>query len=165
MRRLWMYCRRFRNQSRWGTERISTGSRLRSGQLPSSQAALRPPGPLRTELEGFPSPSASPSNASLEETRFRNGKTLTMNPVMALGMKENAVRSPCRTTHHTGDAVMEPPACGTGDFCNGTACRVHVVHTRDSEEYGYPETFPACEPLPVLRSRFHRLDRTGWLRL
>jgi len=57
------------------------------GLLPSSQAALRPPGPLRTGREGFPSPSSSPSNASLEETRFRNGKTLTMNPVMALGMK------------------------------------------------------------------------------
>src|SRR6266446_951579 len=68
---------------------------------PSSQAALRPPGPLRTGRESFPSPSSSPSNASVEETRFRNGKTLTMNPVMALGMKENAVRSACRTTHHT----------------------------------------------------------------
>src|ERR1700756_2569234 len=48
--------------------------------VPSSQAALRPPGPLRTGREGFPSPSSSPSNASGEETRFRNGKTLTMNP-------------------------------------------------------------------------------------
>src|SRR5882762_3420054 len=55
--------------------------------LPSSRAALRPPGPLRTGREGFPSPSSSPSNASGKETRFRNGKTLTMNPVMALGMK------------------------------------------------------------------------------
>jgi len=60
---------------------------LTLGLLPSSQAALRPPGPLRTGREGFPSPSSSPSNASLEETRFRNEKTLTMNPVMALGMK------------------------------------------------------------------------------
>jgi hypothetical protein len=55
--------------------------------LPSSRTALQPPGPLRTGREGFPSPSSSPSNASLKETRFRNGKTLTMNPVMALGMK------------------------------------------------------------------------------
>ena len=54
-----------------------------SGSLPNSQAALRPPGPLGTGREGVPSPSSSPSNASLEETRFRNGKTLTMNPVMA----------------------------------------------------------------------------------
>ena len=55
--------------------------------LPSGQAALRPPGPLRTGREGFPSPSSSPSNASVEETRLRNGKTLTVDPVMALGMK------------------------------------------------------------------------------
>src|SRR6266576_4644606 len=61
--------------------------RLFVARSPSSQAALRPPGPLRTGRESFPSPSSSHSNASLEETRFRNGKTLTMNPVMALGMK------------------------------------------------------------------------------
>src|SRR5712692_4508699 len=30
-----------------------------------------------------------------------------MDPVMALGMKENAVRSPSGTTHHTGDSVMK----------------------------------------------------------
>ncbi len=63
-----------------------------------------------------------------------------MNPVMALGMKSNAVRRTCGTTHHTGDAVMKPPACDPGDFLYGTECKVHVVHTRDSEEYGYPET-------------------------
>src|SRR5260370_28438323 len=45
--------------------------------LPSSQAVLRPPGPLRTGRESFPSPSSSPSNASVEETRLRNGKTQT----------------------------------------------------------------------------------------
>ena len=65
---------------------ISTQSPGQS-YAPSSQAALLPPGPLRTGRESFPSPSSSPSNASLKETRFRNGKTLTVNPVMALGMK------------------------------------------------------------------------------
>jgi hypothetical protein len=39
---------------------------------------------LLAERKGF---EPHVSNASLEETRFRNGKTLTMNPVMALGMK------------------------------------------------------------------------------
>jgi hypothetical protein len=38
---------------------------LALGLLPSSQAAWRPPGPLRTGREAFPSPSSSPSNASL----------------------------------------------------------------------------------------------------
>src|SRR5260370_19841607 len=45
--------------------------------LPSSRAALQPPGPLRTGREGFPSPSPSPSNASLKETRHPKRQTLT----------------------------------------------------------------------------------------
>ena len=52
--------------------------------LQRNKLALRLPGPPRTGREGFPSPSSTPL---LAETRFRNGKTLTMNPVMALGMK------------------------------------------------------------------------------
>src|SRR5215831_9915920 len=55
-------------------------------ELPSSQAASRLPGPLRTGRESFPSSGSSPSNASCEETRFRYVKTLAMNPVMALRM-------------------------------------------------------------------------------
>jgi len=50
-----------------------------------ARAALRPPGPLRTGREGFPSPSSSPSNASLEETRFRNEKDAEDEPGHALG--------------------------------------------------------------------------------
>jgi hypothetical protein len=63
-------------------------------------------GPLRTGRESFPSPSSSPSNASLEETRFRNEKTLAMNLVAALGMKLNAVGGTYGTTFYTGDAAM-----------------------------------------------------------
>jgi hypothetical protein len=55
--------------------------------LPSSQAASRLPGPLRTGRESFPSSGSSPSNASLKETRFRYVETLARNPVMALRMK------------------------------------------------------------------------------
>jgi hypothetical protein len=54
---------------------------------PSSRATLRPPSPLRTGHESFPSPSSSPSNASSRETRFRYSNTLVVNPVMALRMK------------------------------------------------------------------------------
>src|ERR1700746_3241945 len=38
-------------------------------------------------VESFPSASSSPANASLRETRLRNGETLTVNPVVALRMK------------------------------------------------------------------------------
>jgi hypothetical protein len=34
---------------------------------------------------------------------------LTMNPVMALGMKQNAVLGTSGTALHTGDAVMKAP--------------------------------------------------------
>src|SRR6266576_717546 len=51
---------RFRCDSRLSNLRPISRPRL----LPSSQAALRPPGPLRTGREGYPSPSSSPSNAS-----------------------------------------------------------------------------------------------------
>jgi len=53
-----------------------------------------------------------PFESSLGETRFRNGKTLTMNPSMALGDEvKNASCSTVDTALHTGDAVMKAPAC------------------------------------------------------
>ncbi|MDQ1410417.1 MAG: hypothetical protein QOJ41_2152 [Acidobacteriaceae bacterium] len=38
-----------------------------------------------------------------------------MNPVMTLGMKENAVRSTRGTALHAGDAAMKAASCGPGD--------------------------------------------------
>jgi hypothetical protein len=40
-----------------------------------------------------------------------------MNPVMALWMKENAVLGAVRTTHHTGNAVVQAPTRDPSDFC------------------------------------------------
>ena len=54
---------------------------------PSSRTGLLPSSPLRTVHESFLSHSSSPSNASFGETRFRDRKTLAVNPVMALRMK------------------------------------------------------------------------------
>jgi len=39
-----------------------------------------------------------------------------MNPVMALWMKENAVLGALRTTHHTGNAMVEAPTRGLTSF-------------------------------------------------
>jgi hypothetical protein len=55
--------------------------------LPSSRAPLLGPSPLRTGRETFASSGSGPSNASLRETRFRCGKMLAMNPVVALWVK------------------------------------------------------------------------------
>ena len=53
----------------------------------SSRAPLLGPSPLRTVRASFPAHSSSPSNASLGETRFRDGNMLAMNLVVALWMK------------------------------------------------------------------------------
>jgi hypothetical protein len=42
-----------------------------------------------------------------------------MNPVMALGMKQNAVRGTSGTAHHTGDTVMQAPARDPGTLSEG----------------------------------------------
>jgi hypothetical protein len=39
-----------------------------------------------------------------------------MNPVLALWMKENAVLGALRTTHHTGNAVVQAPTRDPSDF-------------------------------------------------
>jgi hypothetical protein len=62
---------------------------LRTGHesLPSSRTGLLPSSPLRTVHESFQSHSSGPANASLKETRLRDGNTLAMNPVVALWVK------------------------------------------------------------------------------
>jgi hypothetical protein len=81
-----------------------------------SQAPLLGPGPLRTGRDGFPSSGSSTSDAPVGETRLGNRKTQAMNPVMAIGMKQDAVLGTGRTTHHPRDAVMKAPSGETGDF-------------------------------------------------
>jgi hypothetical protein len=62
-------------------------TRIEAFSQPSSRTGLLPSSPLRTVHESFPSHSSSPSNASFRETRFRDRKSLVVNPVMALRMK------------------------------------------------------------------------------
>lgn len=57
----------------------------------SSRTPLLRPGPLRTGRDSFPSSGSSASNASLEETQLGYRKSEAMNPVMALGMKQETV--------------------------------------------------------------------------
>src|SRR5437667_5546196 len=64
-------------------------SPLRTGLegLPSSRTPLLRPSPLRTVHASFPARGSSTANASFTETRLRDGKVLTVNPVVALRMK------------------------------------------------------------------------------
>src|SRR5580692_731195 len=62
------------------------------------------------------SSGSSPSNASFRETRFRYGKMLAMNPVVALWMEQDAVFCTRGTTQCTGDAMMKAPTRDPGDL-------------------------------------------------
>src|ERR1700733_767326 len=78
---------------------------------PSSQAPLLGPGPLRTGRETFVLIRLKPF-----ERLFRGDavfdterKTLAVNPVVALWMKQNAVICTRGTTQHTRNAVVNAP--------------------------------------------------------
>src|SRR5436853_7587921 len=86
-------------------------SPLRTGLegLPSSRTPLLRPSPLRTVHASFPARGSSTANASFRETRLRDGKVLTVNPVVALRMKEDAVFDAFRATLHERNAVVKAP--------------------------------------------------------
>ena len=84
--------------------------------LPSSRPPLLGTSPLRTGRDSFPSSGSGPSNASFRETRFRYGKMLAMNPVVALWMEQDAVFCTRGTTQYTGDAMMKAPTRDPGDL-------------------------------------------------
>ena len=83
---------------------------------PSSQAPLLGPGPLRTGRETFVLIRLKPFERPFRETRFRYGKMLAVNPVVALWMKQDAVVCARGTTRHTRNAIVNAPACDPGDL-------------------------------------------------
>ena len=129
---------------------------------PSSRATLRSPSPLRTGHESFPSPSSSPSNASLAETRFRYSNTLVVNPGMALRMKQNAVLKAARATHHAGDVVMKAPSRGTGDFCITHRTESALFIPEKAKSSSTPKTLPHVIPIAFFKVGFTgRIIRVG----
>src|SRR5580693_3699641 len=62
------------------------------------------------------SSGSSPSNASFRETRFRYGKMLAMNPVVALWMEQDTVVCTRRSARHARNAIVYAPACDPGDL-------------------------------------------------
>ena len=129
---------------------------------PSSRATLRSPSPLRTGHESFPSPSSSPSNAPLAETRFRYSNTLVVNPVMALRMKQNAVLEAARATHHAGDVVMKAPSRGTGDFCITHRTESALFIPEKAKSSSTPKTLPHVIPIAFFKVGFTgRIIRVG----
>jgi hypothetical protein len=62
------------------------------------------------------SSGSSPSNASFKETRFRYGKMLAVNSVVALWVKQDTVVCTRRSTRHSRNAIVYAPACNPGDL-------------------------------------------------
>jgi hypothetical protein len=124
-------------------------------QRPSSRTGLLPSSPLTTVHESFPSHSSSPSNASFRETRFRDRNALAVNPVMALGMKENAVLGALRTTHHTGNAVVQAPTRDPSDSC--------IAHGAEPALFMPEKTKGTSTPKRVLHMGFFALFEVGFI--
>jgi len=71
-----------------------------------------------------------------------------MNPVVALGMKQNAVLRTRRTTFQARDPVVQAPSRDPGDLRNYIQGSDRAVHTREREGQGGPGTTPAFGPVP-----------------
>ncbi len=79
-----------------------------------------------------------------------------MNPVMALGMKENAVRGTSGTALHTGDAVMQAPACDPSDFCIALRAKSTLFIPEIAKSAG--TAFRSQSGLPTIRTQGCRLS-------
>jgi hypothetical protein len=69
-----------------------------------------------------------------------------MNPVMALGMKQNAVRGTSGTAHHTGDAIMQAPARDPGDFGIALRAESALFIPERAKGVGTPKRFQHVSP-------------------
>jgi len=89
------------------------------GHAPQGSGSGTPllgPSPLRTGRDSFPSSGSSTSNASLRRRGSGNSKTQAVDPVMALGMKQDTVLSTALTTLYPREAIVKAPSGETGDF-------------------------------------------------
>jgi len=77
-----------------------------------------------------------------------------MNPVMALGMKKNAVRGTCGTTLYTGDAVMKTPARDPGDFGIAQCAESTLFMPEITKSVGTPKRFQHVSPFAFFEVGF-----------
>jgi hypothetical protein len=81
-----------------------------------------------------------------------------MNPVMALGMKQNAVRGTSGTAHHTGDTVMQAPARDPGDFGIALRAKSTLLMPEMAKSVGTPKRFQHVSPFA-----FFEVGFIGWI--
>src|SRR6266481_1266786 len=81
-----------------------------------------------------------------------------MNPVMALGMKQNAVCGTSGTAHHTGDTVMQAPARDPGDFGIALRAKSTLLMPEKAKRAGTPKRFQHVSPFT-----FFEVGFIGWI--
>jgi hypothetical protein len=81
-----------------------------------------------------------------------------MNPVMALGMKWNAVRGTSGTAHYTGDAVMQAPARDLVDFCIALRAKSTLFMPEIAKSASTPKRFQHVSPFA-----FFEVGFIGWI--
>ena len=77
-----------------------------------------------------------------------------MNLVAALWVKKNAVRSPFRTTHHQGDAIMQAPASEAGDFLTAYGTASVLVVPEKAKNFRTPKCISHMGPLAICEVGF-----------
>jgi hypothetical protein len=65
-----------------------------------------------------------------------------MNPVMALGMKQNAVLGTGRTTHYPGNAMVKVPPGETSDFGVAHRTEASLFKPEKAKKTGAPKRVP-----------------------
>ena len=93
-----------------------------------------------------------------------NRKTQAMNPVMALWVKQNAVLSPARTTHHAGYAVVQAPPREASDFGIAHRAEAALFRPEKAKKTGAPKRVPHMVPFAFLPSGQPPLLGAGPLR-
>jgi hypothetical protein len=130
---------------------------------PSSQTPLLGSGPLRTVHASFPAHSSSTANASFRETRLGYGKALTVNPVVAFRMKQNAVLGTLQTTFHERDAVVNAPARDPGDLGIANSAEAVLFHPEKAKSFSAPERVQHVKTFPIFEIGFkHRVVGVGF---
>ena len=77
-----------------------------------------------------------------------------MNPVMALRVKQDAVRSAARTTHHAGYAVVQAPPSESSDFGIAHRAEAALFKPEKAKKAGAPKRVPHMVPFAFLEVGF-----------
>ena len=85
-----------------------------------------------------------------------------MNPVMALGMKQNTVLSTGGSTHHARNAIVQAPSRDPGDFCIAHRAEAALFVPEEAKKARTPKRILHMIPFAFLEVGF--IVRIVWVR-